>query len=71
MAEVIKSLKEYTEEEVAQHTKSEDAWVIIKGFVFDVTQYHHSHPGGSKFLLAKAGMDATDDFEALRHSIRA
>ena len=67
----IKSLKEYTEEEVAQHKESNDAWIIIKGHVFDITHYHHSHPGGSKFLLAKAGIDATEDFEALRHSIRA
>ena len=71
MTEAIKSLKEYTEEEVSQHKSSEDAWIIIKGYVFDITHYHHSHPGGSKFLLAKAGVDATEDFEALRHSVRA
>ncbi|EAR94723.1 cytochrome b5-like heme/steroid-binding domain protein (macronuclear) [Tetrahymena thermophila SB210] len=67
----ILSLPQYTLEQVAQHNQPTDAWIIINGLVFDITQYQHAHPGGSKIIFAKAGQDGSDDFEALKHSQRA
>jgi tRNA wybutosine-synthesizing protein 1 len=36
-----------------------------------MTTFVPEHPGGSHFILARAGRDATDDFEANEHSQRA
>ena len=38
------------------------AWVIIKGDVYDVTEWLDEPPGGRKILLKNAGKDATDKF---------
>ncbi|CCU97983.1 unnamed protein product [Malassezia sympodialis ATCC 42132] len=55
--------KSITMEEVKQHTSQDSAWVVIKGDVYDVTDWLDQHPGGSKILLKNSGKDATDKFE--------
>jgi cytochrome b involved in lipid metabolism len=37
-----------TLEEVAQHNKPEDIWIIVKGHVMDMTEFQKEHPGGFK-----------------------
>ncbi|GAA6005543.1 hypothetical protein JCM11491_003680 [Sporobolomyces phaffii] len=54
--------KEYTVEEVAQHNKKDDCWVIIHGQVLDVTEFKQDHPGGEKAILLYAGREATEEF---------
>ena len=54
--------KYYTKEEVAQHNKRGDVWIIVYGRVYDVTDFD-DHPGGFNFLLDQAGKDATAPFE--------
>lgn len=66
--------KEYTSEEVSQHNKSTDCWLIIgqdKQNVYDVTKYLDEHPGGSEVILEHAGQDATNMFEDIGHSTEA
>lgn len=45
----------YSREEVAQHSTSDDAWIIIDNFVYDITKFARVHPGGTKIVLDYAG----------------
>lgn len=49
--------------EVAQHNTADDLWIIIDGFVYDVTQWLKKHPGGD-VLLKFGGADCSDQFHA-------
>eukprot|EP00392_Amoebophrya_sp_AT5.2_P002632 g2637.t1 len=49
-------------EEVAPHNKENDAWVVIKGNVANVTHFLKVHPGGKAILLANSGTDPTAMF---------
>jgi len=47
-------------EEVARHNKPDDAWIVLHGRVYDITNYIPKHPGGiirlqSSNLWLKAG----------------
>lgn len=55
----------YTLQEVAQHNKKDDIWVVIDGQVLDVTKFLPDHPGGEKAILLYAGRDATEEFNML------
>ena len=41
----------YTIDDVKLHNKPEDAWVIFRGYVYDVTYFINEHPGGSLINL--------------------
>ncbi|ETW83102.1 hypothetical protein HETIRDRAFT_433781 [Heterobasidion irregulare TC 32-1] len=67
-----KELKQFSAEDVAQHNKDGDLWVIIDAKVFDLSRFKNLHPGGAAVLLDGeiAGQDATDAFYGLhRHEI--
>jgi cytochrome b involved in lipid metabolism len=73
-ASAVKSDVSITAEEVAKHCTAEDCWLIIGSptsggsFVYDVTRYLSSHPGGAEILLEHAGKNATEAFEDIGHS---
>lgn len=50
---------QYTREEVYQHRKPGDVWVILHGEVYNVTSWLPRHPGGSKVLGHYGGQDAS------------
>ena len=56
--------------EVRSHNREEDVWIVVKGKVYDCTEYLDLHPGGADSILINAGEDATDDFVAI-HSTKA
>lgn len=57
--------------EIARHNKESDCWIIIKGKVYDVTDYLDDHPGGVEIITDLAGQDSTEDFEDVGHSEEA
>jgi len=54
---------EFTWEEVEEHTHTYDCWIVIKGNVYDVTEFAPTHPGG-RAIYSLAGRDASDVFTA-------
>ncbi|XP_036334321.1 cytochrome b5 reductase 4 isoform X2 [Rhagoletis pomonella] len=50
-------------EELARHNTREDAWMAIRGKVFNVTRYMDFHPGGVDELMRGVGRDATKLFD--------
>ncbi|KAF5270726.1 hypothetical protein FQA39_LY01464 [Lamprigera yunnana] len=52
-----------TQRELAQHNKPTDAWLAIRGKVYNVTHYLPFHPGGSEELMKGIGIDATTLFD--------
>jgi cytochrome b involved in lipid metabolism len=60
----------YTLEEVEEHNKFKNAWMIIKGYVYDISDF--SHPGGG-IIVKGYGKDATDLFYSpyVKHSSHA
>mmetsp|Transcript_10044 Transcript_10044/g.35003 ORF Transcript_10044/g.35003 Transcript_10044/m.35003 type:complete len:469 (+) Transcript_10044:180-1586(+) len=51
----------YTLAQVQTHNTPEDSWVIVRGKVYDVTEFAPMHPGGA-VINTYAGKDATDVF---------
>lgn len=56
----------FTREEVAQHKKFKDCWVILHGEVYDVTEWLAKHPGGATVLFHYAGQDASVGYARMR-----
>ncbi|KAI9349853.1 putative acyl-CoA dehydrogenase [Zopfochytrium polystomum] len=54
--------KTYTSADVAAHSKESDAWIIVDGKVYDITDFLDVHPGGRRILLPLLGKDASKQF---------
>ncbi|XP_037954496.1 cytochrome b5 reductase 4-like isoform X1 [Teleopsis dalmanni] len=52
-----------SKEELARHNKRDDAWMAIRGKVYNVTRYMDFHPGGVDELMRGVGRDATKLFD--------
>lgn len=55
---------------VAQYNKlpsegGKGLWVVIKGEVYDVTEFVDNHPGGRNIILKNAGKDVTELYEPI------
>ena len=48
--------------ELSKHKRHDDAWLLIHGKVYDVTEWQHKHPGGDIIILG-SGTDSTAMFE--------
>ena len=51
-----------TRAEVAEHGSFDDCWVIIRGKVYDISEWKDHHPGGPFVARMHAGKDATGEF---------
>ncbi|KAJ3373989.1 hypothetical protein HDU91_000045 [Kappamyces sp. JEL0680] len=56
--------KEFTRQEVSEHSKAGDAWIVIDTIVYDISKFAVAHPGGELLILEYAGKDATEPFYA-------
>ncbi|ETM02781.1 hypothetical protein L917_00858 [Phytophthora nicotianae] len=59
-----KAAATYTWQDVAKHNTAKSAWVIIRGIVYDVTEWADRHPGGRELVLLHAGRECTDTFDS-------
>lgn len=58
-------LLQVTTEELAKHCTKQDAWMAIRGKVYNVTSYMSFHPGGVDQLMQGVGKDATQLFDSV------
>ncbi len=54
--------------EAAMHNRPNDLYIVIRGVVYDVTNFLDFHPGGPKVLLQFAGIDGTTSFEGKKYT---
>jgi len=70
-----KELPEWTFEEFETKCREDKSkeWIVIRGFVHDVSEFKDDHPGGAKLLVGMRGRDATAAFEGgmNKHSFAA
>jgi len=52
----------YSMDEVAKHRTASDCWTVIRGQVYNLTDFVAEHPGGD-IILDAAGRDGTKSFE--------
>ncbi|CAH2984098.1 unnamed protein product [Chilo suppressalis] len=56
-------IRPVTPQELATHNSESDAWLAIRGRVYNITHYLPYHPGGPEELMKGAGIDATQLFD--------
>eukprot|EP01091_Cochliopodium_minus_P016134 TRINITY_DN5950_c0_g1_i1.p1 TRINITY_DN5950_c0_g1~~TRINITY_DN5950_c0_g1_i1.p1 ORF type:complete len:137 (+),score=41.50 TRINITY_DN5950_c0_g1_i1:2-412(+) len=69
--ELESKVKEYTMDDLKKHNKEGDLWILIKGKIYDVSEFMIDHPVGGDLLLDVAGKDATKGFDEAGHSNEA
>lgn len=58
--------KAITIDELRKHDNEKNPWFVVNGEVFDGTAFLEGHPGGAQSIISAAGLDATDEFMAIR-----
>lgn len=53
------SLPVYGWDEIRKHATKTEQWIVIEGYVYDVTRWAKKHPGGQRMLTNQAGQDST------------
>ena len=48
--------------QVAEHSSPDDCWVVIEGYVYNLTDFISAHPGGPAIIQNNAGKDVTAIF---------
>ncbi|CAL1293788.1 unnamed protein product [Larinioides sclopetarius] len=62
---------EISPRELAKHSTRTDAWIALRGKVYNITHYLEYHPGGEDELMRGAGKDATDLFNQVHRWVNA
>jgi cytochrome b involved in lipid metabolism len=53
-----------TIETVKQHNSDKSCWTIIDGYVYDLTKWITSHPGGEGVIRSLCGKDGTASYKS-------
>jgi nitrate reductase (NAD(P)H) len=53
-------------DELRKHDTAESPWFVLNGEVYDGTSFLAGHPGGAQSIISAAGLDATEEFMAIR-----
>lgn len=64
---ILETQLQVTPAQLALHDKNTDAWLAVRGKVYNVTEYLPFHPGGPEELMRGAGKDATALFDQVRY----
>jgi len=64
-------LQSYSEHEVRKHDDESSAWIVIEGYVYDITSFLEDHPGGKEIVLPYLGRDATAIFSDEREHVHS
>ena len=51
----FKNIRQFTYDEVKKHNKENDAWIIHKESVYDISNFIENHPGGKDKIMLGAG----------------
>jgi hypothetical protein len=54
----------YTMAQVRANNSAKSCWAVIDGFVYNLTSWINSHPGGSSAIVSLCGTDATSTFKS-------
>ena len=49
----------FTWEEIQEHDKKDDSWIVIHGKVYNISNFMKKHPGGGRVIGSYGGQDAT------------
>ena len=63
----------YTATDVARHNRRDDAWIIVRDKVYDITNFINHHPGWTNggqtstvlAIMKNLGQECTEEFEAI------
>jgi nitrate reductase (NAD(P)H) len=58
--------KVVTIDELRKHDTGEQPWFVVNGEVYDGTKFLEGHPGGAQSIISSAGLDASEEFMAIR-----
>jgi len=58
----IRSLPEYSWQDVREHVTQGANLIVIDNLVHDVTEFKKKHPGGEKMISIRLGTDCTKEF---------
>jgi len=53
------AVQELPWEDIKKHNTKTDAWIVIDGSIYDISNWAKKHPGGRKIISNYAGEDAT------------
>ena len=51
--------QEYTWDEIKRRNTKEESWIVIDGYIYNITKWQKSHPGGAGIMRNWAGTDAS------------
>lgn len=52
-------------QELGKHNEPDDAWIVINGAIWDITEFAPKHPGGAEIIHEYIGQDATQAYNEI------